>query len=77
MPSLYPKLSEHLQVKVERHYKFECSLDPSEVSVIWNKLPLQEKVYHYAYNNIFTIYSSFKNERNKGNKRKPLIVTTG
>ena len=28
---LYPKLYQRLKLKAQRQYKFECSLDPSEV----------------------------------------------
>ena len=35
--SLYPKLYQRLKLKAQRQYKFECSLDPSQVLGIKHK----------------------------------------
>ena len=72
MFSLYRKLSERLKVKVKRQYKFDRSLDPSEVPVIRDKLSFHEKFYHYVDNNNFNKSCSFKNQRNKGQQEKTI-----
>ena len=47
--SLYPKLHEHLRRKVQRQYKFECSLDPSKVSSMRAKWLSDETFYPFIF----------------------------
>ena len=55
--SLYPELYQRLKVKAQRQYKFECSLDPSDVPAIKGKLSSDEKFYPFVDNSGFNKYS--------------------
>ena len=67
---LYPKLYQHLKLKAQRQYKFECSLDPSEVPGIKAKWSSDEKFYPFVDNSTFNKYCSFKHQGNKGQQEK-------
>ena len=71
---LYPKLYQHLKLKAQRQYKFECSLDPSEVPGIKAKWSSDEKSCPSVDNRIVLsiniVHSSIREI--KDNKRKPL-----
>ena len=55
--SLYPELYQRLKVKAQKQYKFECSLDPSDVPAIKGKLSSDEKFYPFVDNSAFNKYS--------------------
>ena len=57
--SLYPKLYQRLKLKVQREYKFQCSLDPNEVPSISAKWCLDEKFDPAVNEDIFNAYCSF------------------
>ena len=69
--SLYPKLYQRLKLKAQRQYKFECSLDPSEVPGIKAKWSSDEKFYPFV-NSTFNKYCSFKHLRNKRQQDKAI-----
>ena len=69
---LYWRLNKRLKLKVQRQYKFECSLDPSEVSSIRAKWWLDEKIYLCVENNIFSKYCPFKHQGNKEQQEKTI-----
>ena len=58
--SLYPKLYQSLKFKTQREYKFQCSLDPSEVPSISGKWYLDVKFYPAVNEDIFNAYCPFK-----------------
>ena len=68
--SLYPKLYECLKLKVQRQYKFECSLNPSIVASIRAKWSSGEKFHPDVGSNIFKKFYSFKHQRNKGQQQQ-------
>ena len=59
--------SEH---KAKGQYKFECSLNPSEVPGIKAKWSSDEKFYPFVDNSTFNKYCSFKHQGNKGQQGK-------
>ena len=68
--SLYPKLYQCLKPKAQ--YKFECSLDPSEVPGIKFKWSSDEKCYPFVDNSTFNKHCSFKHQGNKGQLEKAI-----
>ena len=70
--SLYPKLYQRLKPKAQRQYKFECSLNPSEVPGIKAKSSSDKKFYPFVDNSTFNKYCSFKHQGNKGQQEKAI-----
>ena len=70
--SLYPKLYQRLKLKAQRQYKFECSLDPSQVLGIKVKQSSDEKFYPFVDNSTFNKYCSFKHQGNKEQQEKAI-----
>ena len=61
--------SEH---KAKGQYKFECSLDPSEVPGIKAKWSSDEKFYPFVDNSTFNKYCLFKDQGNRGQQEKAI-----
>ena len=73
--SLYPRLYQRLKLKAQREYKFQYSLDPSEVPIISGKWCLDEKFYPAVNEDIFNaMHTAPLNVREIKDNRKKLFV---
>ena len=61
--------SEH---KAKGQYKFECSLNPSEIPGIKAKWSSDEKFYPFVDNITFNKYCLFKDQGNRGQQEKAI-----
>ena len=68
--SSYPKLLKRLESKANRHYQFECSLNPLVIPPVTAHWTTSEELFPIVTDDMFRQYCSFKKQGNLGQQEK-------